>query len=214
MKTIDLTTLLPRFFTEYLVEQRNVSPSTVAAYRDTFRLLLRFIQRSRRSKPAELSLQVLTPSSILAFLAHLENERRNTIRSRNARLAAIRSFLHYASDLLGTELPEATRRVLSIPWKRQIQPLLGFLSREEVQAILVAQSVWNHDCVAPSWPAVNTLTQSAAQTGEATRRCGQKPQECPAVAPSTPAIDLWCPRSPATSATPPQAPQKNDQNHS
>ena len=138
MKNTDLATLLPRFFTEHLVEQRNVSPCTVAAYRDTFRLLLRFIQRSRRAKPVELPLQVLTPTSVLAFLSHLESERGTTIRSRNARLAAIRSFLHYASDLLGTELPEATRRILSIPWKRQIQPLLGFLSREEVQAILAA----------------------------------------------------------------------------
>ena len=138
MKTTDLASLLPRFFTEHLVEQRNVSPCTVAAYRDTFRLLLRFIQRSRRAKPAELPLQVLTPTSVLAFLSHLESERGNTIRSRNARLAAIRSFLHYASDLLGTELPEATRRILSIPWKRQIQPLLGYLSREEVQVILAA----------------------------------------------------------------------------
>jgi site-specific recombinase XerD len=138
MKTPDLATLLPRFFTEHLVDQRNVSPCTVAAYRDTFRLLLRFIQRTRRAKPSVLPLQVLTPASILAFLPHLESERGNTIRSRNARLAAIRSFLHYASDLLGTELPEVTRRILSIPWKRQVQPLLGFLSREEVQAILAA----------------------------------------------------------------------------
>jgi site-specific recombinase XerD len=138
MRTTDLATLLPRFFTEHLVEQRNVSPCTVAAYRDTFRLLLRFIQRSRRAKPAELPLQLLTPTIVLAFLSHLESDRGNTIRSRNARLAAIRSFLLYASDLLGTELPEVTRRILSIPWKREVHPLLGFLSREEVQAILAA----------------------------------------------------------------------------
>jgi len=143
MKTPDLANLLPRFFTEHLVEQRNVSSRTVAAYRDTFRLLLRFLQRCHRAKPAELSLQVLTASNVLDFLSHLERERHNSVRSRNARLAAIRSFLHYASDLLGPELPEPTRRVLSIPWKRHSQPLLGFLSREEVQAILTAtDSSW------------------------------------------------------------------------
>jgi len=138
MKTPDLAILLPRFFTEHLVEQRNVSPRTVAAYRDTFRLLLRFLQRSRRTKPAELPLQVLTATSVLAFLSHLESERGNSVRSRNARLAAIRSFLHYASDLLGSELPEPTRRALSITWKRHVRPMLGFLSQEEVQAILNA----------------------------------------------------------------------------
>jgi site-specific recombinase XerD len=145
MKTPDLAHILPRFFTEHLVEQRNVSPRTVAAYRDTFRLLLRFLQRSHRSKRSAwtFSFDALTASNVLAFLSHLEQERRNSIRSRNARLAAIRSFLHYASDLLGPELPEQTRRVLSIPWKRHTQPLLGFLSREEVQAILGAtDSSW------------------------------------------------------------------------
>jgi integrase/recombinase XerD len=138
MKTPDLAKLLPRFFTEHLVEQRNVSSRTVAAYRDTFRLLLRFLQRSHRAKLSELPLRVLTAANVLDFLSYLERERHNSIRSRNARLAAIRSFLHYASDLLGPELPEPTRRVLSIPWKRHAQPLLGFLSREEVQAILNA----------------------------------------------------------------------------
>ena len=143
MKTPDLAKLLPRFFAEHLVSQRNVSPRTVAAYRDTFRLLLRFLQRSRRTKASGLPLHVLTASSVLDFLSYLERERHNSIRSRNARLAAIRSFLHYAIDLLGPDLPELTRRVLSIPWKRHAQPLLGFLSREEVQAILNAtDSSW------------------------------------------------------------------------
>jgi hypothetical protein len=120
MNTPDLATLLPRFFTEHLVQQRNVSPRTVTAYRDTFRLLLRFLLRSRRTQSAELPLHVLTATSVLAFLSHLESERGNNVRRRNARLAAIRSLLHYASDLLGTELPEPTRRALSIPWKRYI----------------------------------------------------------------------------------------------
>jgi site-specific recombinase XerD len=138
MNTPDLASLLPRFFTDHLVRQRNVSACTVAAYRDSFRLLLRFLQRSRRTTASCLPLQALSAPSVLAFLAHLEKDRHNSIRSRNARLAAIRSFVHYASDLLGPELPEPTRRILAIPRKRHSQPVLGFLTREEIQAILAA----------------------------------------------------------------------------
>jgi site-specific recombinase XerD len=138
MKTPDLACLLPRFFTEHLVGQRNVSPQTVVAYRDTFRLLLRFLQRARRSVASELPLKVLNAQSAVAFLNHLEQERHNSVRSRNARLATLRSFVHYAADLLGPELPESTRRILAIPFKRHSRPLLGFLTHDEVQAILSA----------------------------------------------------------------------------
>ena len=138
MKTQDLASLLPRFFTEHLVAQRNVSPRTVAAYRDAFRLLLRFLQRSRPSPASELPLTVLTAQSVMAFLNYLETDRLNSVRSRNARLAALRSFMHYAADLLGPELPEPTRRILAIPLKRYSRPLLGFLTQVEVQAILSA----------------------------------------------------------------------------
>lgn len=143
MKTPDLADLLPRFFTEHLVSQRNVSPRTVAAYRDTFRLLLRFLQRTRRKVACELPLSALSAQSVVAFLNHLEKERHNSARSRNARLAALRSFVHYAADWLGPELPEPTRRILSIPLKRHSRPLLGFLTRDEVQAILsVTNGSW------------------------------------------------------------------------
>jgi site-specific recombinase XerD len=136
MKNLDLANLLPRFFSEHLVQQRNVSPQTVAAYRDTFRLFLRFIHNTRRQKPSQLSLHSFTAPVVLDFLTHLEQKRGNAIRSRNARLAAIRSFLHYASDLLGPELPELTRRIMAIPLKRHTRPMLGFLTREEIEAIL------------------------------------------------------------------------------
>jgi len=136
MKALDLANLLPRFFSEHLVQQRNVSPQTVAAYRDTFRLFLRFLHGSHRQKPSQLSLHAFTAPVVLDFLSHLEQTSGNAIRSRNARLAAIRSFLHYASDLLGPDLPELTRRILAIPLKRHTRPMLGFLTREEVEAIL------------------------------------------------------------------------------
>jgi integrase/recombinase XerD len=143
MKTLDLADLLPRFFSEYLIQQRNVSPCTVAAYRDTFRLFLRFLNGSRRSAPAQLPLHTLTAERVLSFLAWLEKDRHNSIRSRNARLAAMRSLIHYLSDLLGSELPAPTRRILAIPSKRHSMAILGFLTRPEIQALL--------DATGPSW---------------------------------------------------------------
>ena len=82
MKTSDLGQLLPRYFTEHLVRQRELSANTVAAYRDTFRLLLRFLCRKRRTPPSMLPLNALHTDAVLAFLGHLEAERRNSPRSR------------------------------------------------------------------------------------------------------------------------------------
>ena len=138
MKTPDFSEWVQRFFREYLSRQRNVSVATVAAYRDTFRLLLRYWRQRRRQDLATLSLEVLTPDTVLGFLNHLEESRGNTIRTRNARLAALRSFVHYLTDWLGPELPAATRRILTIPFKRQVKPLIGFLTRAEIEAILAA----------------------------------------------------------------------------
>jgi site-specific recombinase XerD len=138
MKTPDFSEWVQRFFREYLSRQRNVSPATVAAYRDTFRLLLRYWRQRRRQDLATLSLEVLTPDTVLGFLNHLEESRGNTIRTRNARLAALRSFVHYLTDWLGPELPAATRRILTIPFKRQVKPLIGFLTHAEIEAILAA----------------------------------------------------------------------------
>ena len=130
-------TLLQQFFLERLIQQRNASTQTIAAYRDSFRLLFQFAQQ-HLGKPAErLALSDLDAPLILAFLNHLENERHNTIRSRNARLAAIRSFLHFAALQEPAALP-VIQRVVAIPMKRFDKPMLGFLSRAEMQAILDA----------------------------------------------------------------------------
>lgn len=141
MKTLqshpNFAALLQQFFLERLVQQRNASPQTVAAYRDTFRLLLRFAEQHVRKPPERLALTDLDASLILAFLNHLERDRRNSIRSRNARLAAIRSFLHYAALKDPTALP-AIQSALAIPLKRFDRRLVGFLSREETQAVLDA----------------------------------------------------------------------------
>jgi len=138
MKALHLQELLIRFFNEHLRQQRQVSPHTVLAYRDTFRLLLRFLKRTYHLRPATLELSGLNPDRVLAFLAYLEQQRANSVRSRNARLAAIRSFAHYAEDTLGPDLPESIRRLLAIPIKRHTRPILGFLTRAEIQAVLAA----------------------------------------------------------------------------
>ena len=130
-------TLLQQFFLDRLIQQRNVSNQTVAAYRDSFCLLLRFAQRHLGKAPEQIALADLDAPLILAFLDNLESERHNTIRTRNARFAAIRSFMHFAALNEPAALP-VIQRVLAIPMKRFDRPLLGFLSRDEVQAILDA----------------------------------------------------------------------------
>jgi len=127
-------TLVQDFFCQRLLAQRNASPRTVAAYRDTFRLLLVYVQEHRRAAPAALALSDLDAPLVLAFLDHLERDRRNTIRTRNARLAALRSFFQYAAGRDPANLP-TIQRVLAIPQKRCDTPLLGFLTSDEVAAI-------------------------------------------------------------------------------
>jgi site-specific recombinase XerD len=129
--------LVQRFFTEHLTHHRAVSPRTVAAYGDTFRLLLQFAERHTGKSPTSLKLVDLDAELVLAFLDHLERERKNGPRSRNARLAALRSFLKYAAhhDLSALGVIEQT---LAVPMKRFDRPMLGFLTRQETQAILDA----------------------------------------------------------------------------
>ena len=142
MKSPDLSEWIQRYFQEYLQRQRNVSPATVAAYRDTFRLLLQYWAKRCRREPANLPLDILDPDTVLGFLDHLE-KRGNCISTRNARLAALRSFVHYLTDWLGLELPPATRRILTLPFKRRVKPMIGFLTRVEIEALLAAtEDTW------------------------------------------------------------------------
>ena len=129
--------LVQRFFTEHLTHHRAVSPRTVAAYGDTFRLLLQFAERHTGKSPTNLKLVDLTAKLVLDVLDHLERDRKNGARSRNARLAALRSFLKYAAhhDLSAIGVIE---QALAVPMKRFDRPMLGFLTREETQAILDA----------------------------------------------------------------------------
>jgi integrase/recombinase XerD len=129
--------LLQRFFVDHLRQQRAVSSNTIAAYRDTFRLFLKFAHRHLGRAPTDLALVDLTADLILAFLDHIERERKGSARSRNARLSAIRSFLKYAAHEDITALA-TIERCLAIPQKRHDKPMLGFLTRPEMEAIIAA----------------------------------------------------------------------------
>jgi integrase/recombinase XerD len=137
--TPSFASLLQTFFLDYLSQHRAVSPRTIGAYRDTFRLLLQFAERHIGKSPTTFALADLNAEFILAFLDHLQRDRKNVVRSRNARLAALRCFLKYAArhDLSVLSIIE---RALAVPMKRFDRPMLGFLSRREVQAILDAPS--------------------------------------------------------------------------
>ncbi len=138
-----LAPLLEAFFLERLMRQRRVSEHTLAAYRDTFRLLLRFTQRRLGKAPSELLLDELDADMITAFLDYLETERQNSVRTRNARHAAIRSFFRYIA-LSEPAHSAAIQRVLAIPQKRFERRLVCFLSRCEHEALLDApdQRTW------------------------------------------------------------------------
>jgi integrase/recombinase XerD len=134
--------LLQRFFVDHLQQHRALSPRTISAYRDTFKLLLHFAEKHLRKTPVNLALADLDAGFILAFLDHLQRERNNATRSRNARLAALRSFLKYAAHHDMNALP-VIEQALAIPMKRFERPMLGFLSREEIDAILDAPDPCN-----------------------------------------------------------------------
>jgi integrase/recombinase XerD len=136
--------LLRDFFQQRLVAQRGASAQTVASYRDAFEIFLRFVERRTRRTPSTLTIEDLDAPAVLAFLDHLEEKRGNCPRTRNLRLTAIRSFLRYASLRDPTALLVA-QRVLAIPSKRVDQTVLGYLSRDEIDAVLAApdRSTWS-----------------------------------------------------------------------
>ncbi len=137
---IPLGPMLRRYFCEYLVSQRDLSPQTIGSYRDTFRLLLGFLERRHRVKPDVVCVDDLDAPRVLTFLDDLERRRGNTARTRNARRAAIRSFLRYAAAAEPVLLPVA-QRVLAIPAKRFERASVGYLAREQIQAIIDSPDV-------------------------------------------------------------------------
>jgi integrase/recombinase XerD len=129
--------ILEAFFTDRLMTQRQTSPHTVAAYRDTFTLLLGYTLGHTGKHPAQLDISDLDAPLIGAFLQHLETDRGNSVTTRNARLAAIHSLFRYAA-LRAPEHAALIARVLAIPNKRQHRPLVCFLTRDEIEALLAA----------------------------------------------------------------------------
>lgn len=132
-----LAALVEGFFTQHLVAERQLSPCTVASYRDTVRLLLGYVRQQTRREPVHQRWEDWDAPRIVGFLDHLEQHRQCCARSRNTRLAAIHCFMRYA----GRQEPGCLAlagRVLAIPSKRHARPLVGFLTVQEVQALLQA----------------------------------------------------------------------------
>src|SRR5258708_25513677 len=138
-----LAPLLERFFTQRLMQQRQVSPHTISSYRDTFRLFLQFTHQRLHTPPADLRFEEIDAPLIVAFLDHLERQRGLSVRSRNLRLTAIHSFFRYAAFEAPAHAAQI-QRVLAIPSKRFTRALVHFLTRPEVDALLAApdQRTW------------------------------------------------------------------------
>lgn len=135
--TADFPALMQAFFTDRLLRQRQASPHTVAAYRATFRLLLRFAAKRLGRAPSSLVIADLDAAFVGEFLDHLERERGNSARSRNARLAALHAFFRYVA-LTEPAYALHCQRVLAIPSKRFERGLVEFLADEEIKALLAA----------------------------------------------------------------------------
>jgi site-specific recombinase XerD len=143
MNTSALPALLQRFFTDRLTAQLEASPNTIAGYRDTFRLLLRYASQRHSKPPTKLRIEDLDSTLIGDFLTHVEKVRRNSARSRNTRLAAIRSFYRYVA-MNAPEHALHCQRILAMPNKRYVRRTVDFIDRTEMEALLLAPdpSTW------------------------------------------------------------------------
>jgi site-specific recombinase XerD len=144
MSTATFPILLERFFTQRLMQQRQASAHTISSYRDTFRLLLKFVQKRLRKAPCTLSLEDIDAPIVVDFLGELEKVRNVTARTRNLRLTAIHSFFRYVAYEVPAHAAQI-QRVLAIPPKRFARKLVPFLNRPEVDALLAApdQRTWS-----------------------------------------------------------------------
>ncbi len=142
--TISFPTMLQRFFTQRLMQQRRASPHTIGSYRDTFRMLLHFAQARFGKPPTQLAFEQIDAPFVAAFLQDLENGRGVAARTRNLRLTAIRSFFRYAAFEAPAHAVQI-QRVLAIPSQRFMRAQVGFLTRPEVEALLAApdQYTWS-----------------------------------------------------------------------
>ncbi len=159
MSAANLAGYLHRFFTDHLMGQLSVSPHTVASYRDTFRLLLKFASKHYRRRANSLQMEELDAKLVFAFLKHLERERQNRARTRNNRLSALHAFFGYVG-VNEPALASHCQRVLAVPMKRFERGPVEFLNREETVALLKAPD-------ATTWLGQRDrlLLQVAVQTG-------------------------------------------------
>lgn len=181
-----LAPTLQAFFTDRLIRQRQASPHTIAAYRDAFKFLLGFVAQRSGKSPSQLDVTDLDAETIGSFLDRLEHDRSNSVATRNARLAAIRSLFRFAA-LRHPEHAEVIERVLAIPPKRFDRALIDYLTDPEVDALLAAPdpTTWtgrrDHAliavaiqpaCDSPSSPgcAAATSTSAPARTSHATAK--------------------------------------------
>jgi integrase/recombinase XerD len=134
---LQFSELLQAFFTDRLMHQRQASANTIASYRDTFRLLLQFAQQQVGKPPTNLTMEILEPAFLGAFLNHLERDRGVCARSRNVRLAAIHSFFRFVAFTEPFYVALA-QRVLAIPNKRFDRRPIEYLTRPEIEALLSA----------------------------------------------------------------------------
>ena len=143
MNTVNLPTLLQQFFTDRLSAQMEASPNTIAGYRDTFRLLLRFATEKTGRAPTQLRIEDLDVTLVGDFLTQLETARRNSARSRNTRLAALRSFFRFVAMQEPAHLLHC-QRILALPGKRYVRRAVDFLDQAEMGALLAApdRSTW------------------------------------------------------------------------
>ena len=143
MTTTTLPALIQQFFTERLCTQMQASPNTIAGYRDTLRLLLRFASERTGRAPTKLKIEDLDADRVSEFLAHVERERRNSARSRNTRLAAIRSLFRFVAMNEPAYMLHC-QRILAMPSKRYVRRTVEFLDHAEIDALLAAPdcSTW------------------------------------------------------------------------
>jgi site-specific recombinase XerD len=201
-----LAPTLETFFTDRLVRQRHASAHTIAAYRDTWRLVIRFAAKGLTKEPSQLEISDLDAPLIGEFLEHLEHDRANTVRTRNARLSAIHALFRYAA-LGHPEHAAVIARVLAIPSKRFERRLLSFLTDAEVDALLAApdRTTWTGR---RDYPLIALAVQTGLRASELTRlRCadlhldvgahvsclgkGRKQRITPLTKPMVAALRVW-----------------------
>lgn len=137
MKTYPLPIYVQRFFTERLASQLRASPNTVASYRDTFRLLLKYTSNHLGCEPTDLQVADIDTNLVARFLDFVETTRANSARSRNARLSVLRSFFKYVA-VNEPQLLFHCQRILAIPPKRYVKRTIDYLNHVEIEALVAA----------------------------------------------------------------------------